>query len=596
MSKASLPVPIAALILVSLAFAAEEPESWKAPAVRPPLPALPDEKPELATRFASALQRMDTREKEAAALPKGGDVLQMLANDSPGVKVGLQPGDVLLKVDGTEIKPGNFNSLRKPEPQKLTYWRYGVGEKVIEIPPGKLGIWNSKAMDLTPPVPGPIKPDARWDDTMSLFTRLYIVEPELAQIGLLRAIKASYPQDALTDCWLAVMALNQGHYARAMDFASISLASSPNKEAAVAFRAAAIASNHVIEASEVVAKFPQFFPDDKGTLKEFAAAEAKLTTEQRGGPHALELAKTYYKEDVLLRAEAVPWFTRNSEVLGNLHKAGNLEWNAKTDYIYNVVFTPTATDVLVSAKIKLKQTRPGPVSSEPQFGFNATKYEGKRSETYGTALDVIVSPPRIKIGMGNGGLSIEMYRDPLFADPDREHDLTFAVCKGKTEVMFDGEAIFHCDSPVPDMTVAFSLINVGVRAKLRDVQIFELVTEEQFKTIAKNGAKETFRAGQSRLHRAAAFNLVREAQALLDAGADVNLADQDGSTPLHQAARRGSKEVVQLLLSKGAKPEAQDKNKATPAKLAHENGYEEIAKILGDNQPVKSPKPRPNEL
>lgn len=46
-------------------------------------------------------------------------------------------------------------------------------------------------------------------------------------------------------------------------------------------------------------------------------------------------------------------------------------------------------------------------------------------------------------------------------------------------------------------------------------------------------------------------------RALLDAGADVNLASSDGRAPLHAAAmREGSAAIVKLLLSKGADPNA----------------------------------------
>ena len=47
------------------------------------------------------------------------------------------------------------------------------------------------------------------------------------------------------------------------------------------------------------------------------------------------------------------------------------------------------------------------------------------------------------------------------------------------------------------------------------------------------------------------------AQALIAAGAEVNVADADGTTPLMRAAFRGSLDVVRVLLAAGADPLAQ---------------------------------------
>ena len=42
------------------------------------------------------------------------------------------------------------------------------------------------------------------------------------------------------------------------------------------------------------------------------------------------------------------------------------------------------------------------------------------------------------------------------------------------------------------------------------------------------------------------------AEALLDAGADVNATDKNSNTPLHYAAGYGRKDVVEVLMKSGA--------------------------------------------
>ena len=66
---------------------------------------------------------------------------------------------------------------------------------------------------------------------------------------------------------------------------------------------------------------------------------------------------------------------------------------------------------------------------------------------------------------------------------------------------------------------------------------------------------ETDAEGNTALVLAAGHGLIKMAQALVDAGADVNAAGTNGTSPLHNAAVHGHVDVVTLLLDSGAKAE-----------------------------------------
>lgn len=66
---------------------------------------------------------------------------------------------------------------------------------------------------------------------------------------------------------------------------------------------------------------------------------------------------------------------------------------------------------------------------------------------------------------------------------------------------------------------------------------------------------ETDAEGNTALVLAAGHGLIKMAQALVDAGADVNAAGTNGTPPLHNAAVHGHVDVAALLLNSGAKPE-----------------------------------------
>ena len=73
-------------------------------------------------------------------------------------------------------------------------------------------------------------------------------------------------------------------------------------------------------------------------------------------------------------------------------------------------------------------------------------------------------------------------------------------------------------------------------------------------------------------------------QALLSAGADIDLPGQFGWNPLMTAVLRGDVGLVQLLVDKGASLPARDKAGRTALDYAEERGEREIKDILKNSR------------
>jgi len=82
------------------------------------------------------------------------------------------------------------------------------------------------------------------------------------------------------------------------------------------------------------------------------------------------------------------------------------------------------------------------------------------------------------------------------------------------------------------------------------------------------------------LHSAVAANYTMIAKMLLEAGADINVAQMSGATPLHSAAHNGNIELLIVLLEAGANVNAKMEDGKTPSDKAFEKGFVDIAKIL----------------
>lgn len=83
------------------------------------------------------------------------------------------------------------------------------------------------------------------------------------------------------------------------------------------------------------------------------------------------------------------------------------------------------------------------------------------------------------------------------------------------------------------------------------------------------------------LHACIALNdSIDTVRVLIDAGADINVAQHGGYTPLLQAAAAGKKDIVLLLLERGAHIEALCDQGKSAADYARERGHLELSEIL----------------
>ncbi|XP_070688916.1 cyclin-dependent kinase 4 inhibitor C isoform X2 [Pempheris klunzingeri] len=81
-------------------------------------------------------------------------------------------------------------------------------------------------------------------------------------------------------------------------------------------------------------------------------------------------------------------------------------------------------------------------------------------------------------------------------------------------------------------------------------------------------------------HDAAREGFIDSVRALVDRGADTNLADEQGNLPLHLAAREGHLEVTRLLIGRTANPQTPNGQGYTAGQLALLHGRTDTAKYI----------------
>ena len=108
--------------------------------------------------------------------------------------------------------------------------------------------------------------------------------------------------------------------------------------------------------------------------------------------------------------------------------------------------------------------------------------------------------------------------------------------------------------------------------------VTDMITDHPLLVFATN------KYGFTPLHLATEYGHTEVANALLEAGAEVNATITDGfgkgCTPLHVAAIKEHIDIAELLLTNGADPTVTDSNGQTPLDLVAEEGDTEIADLL----------------
>lgn len=82
------------------------------------------------------------------------------------------------------------------------------------------------------------------------------------------------------------------------------------------------------------------------------------------------------------------------------------------------------------------------------------------------------------------------------------------------------------------------------------------------------------------IHAAAASRNLEILRAVLEAGADPNMAQQQGFVPLHEAASSGNRAMAELLVRHGANPTLANEAGKTSIDLAIEKGHADLAAWL----------------
>ncbi len=348
--------------------------------------------------------------------------------------------------------------------------------------------------------------------------------------------------------------MNQGDYRRAMNFAWHSLESKPSEEAAKVFRWAALATNKLKAALDVSLKYPAYFKPLRDLQKRVDALAA-LPVNARLKPRPFDAAENLLKDDLLIQASGsspVNAVTKDSDSVEKLASERELSWVSKPDFRHNINVLPVSSAQMVRFRFTVSESLPDASRVPKEFAVYFSPYDGTKPAGI-PLFRARIAPPRVHFNADLFDFYTRTCRAPLFADPDKVHDLKVAVVDGHVEAMLDGQLVYDGSLTAADRPVAFGLSSTGQKLNLRQAEWFHLMTEQEYKSAIKPNANEAFRDGQTRLHRSAASSLKREAGFLLEAGADPNFQDKAGLTALHHAARAGQIEILKSLLDKGGK-------------------------------------------
>lgn len=536
--------------------AAEDPLVWTPPTVRPALPAVTPPNAEIDASIVSALQ-LAARRAAAVVGPEsyGSTILSVFPN-SQASALGLAPGDVIVKVDGQETRGFDGAQLIRTEGDHKVTIKHGNETREVSMKGPTVGFNLGVRAPYDDPTPGAFERNPKWNSDMDTFTALYATDPALSEVSLVRAIGHGFPQSALSDRWFAELAINQGDYARAMNFAWYSLQSSPTSEAAQVFRWAALGSNKLKAALDVSLKYPTFFKPLRDLQKRVNELAALPATE-RLKPRPLDASASLLKDDFLLRASGSPMNARTNDAgyFDKLASERELSWvTTKPGFRHVIHLLPVIPAASVRLRFTVSESTPDASPVAKEFTVNFAPYDGDKPSGI-PLFRLRISPPRVHFNADLFDFYTRTCRVPLFSAADKVHELLIVIANGQADAVLDGQRVYS-GSMIATAPAAIGVTSGGQKLELRQAEIFQLMTEQDYKAAIKANVNAAFRDGQTRLMRSAASGLKRELGLLLEAGADPNIEDKAGLTAMHHAVRAGNTEILKSLLEKGGKNDA----------------------------------------
>ncbi|HLX60510.1 MAG TPA: ankyrin repeat domain-containing protein [Planctomycetota bacterium] len=481
-------------------------------------------------RMALASQRADDFAAEMKKYPTHGASIDYVEPNSPGAKAGLKEMDVVLQVDGVDL-PGDLGPMRKDAAQKLTVYHYGQPNRIVIVPPGRLGIGQSAYDPLGLPAFGEVPADPRWNTHMAAFKRFFFLDPAMAEIELNRAIESGLPKGHQTDGWFAELALKQWQFARAMDFAWLAIeGGSKDNEVLDTFHYAGSALCKMQAVSDMLKKRTSS-PSGReleNTLEPSIAAWSKLPGEQRRFISPLDESRRLLRWDLNVNGEqrlnsAPGFYDENSPNL-------------------------SAKKLLFACRFKMRVNEAGP----SMFG-KFTKFQLNHP---GASAGKIV--PELSLELYEYLTLVESLRTPMFmkslvlganADVERVRELRIGAANGRVECELDRARIFYTFTAEPGEW-KIQLGTSGMALDARSIRMDELCTDAEYRAAVKESVNTPFQNGQTRLHREAACGHIAEARILLDMGANPAAMDKNSHTPAQLAAQMGDVAMLKLLTAK----------------------------------------------
>lgn len=139
---------------------------------------------------------------------------------------------------------------------------------------------------------------------------------------------------------------------------------------------------------------------------------------------------------------------------------------------------------------------------------------------------------------------------------------------GRLECLLDNQRIFYAPLSNAGSNLCFFLNTIGSRGDVRNLELKELLTPEEWNARVVPEINKQFKHGYTRLHSAAQTGNLDIAKKLLADGAKSDVKDHEGQTPLDLAVSLRHKAIVELLRESSPNRVYGEIAFGTPEKLA----------------------------